>query len=311
VQPIRIGIVGVGKIARDQHIPSIGANPAYSLVAAASRNAQLPGVANFQSIEELLRGVPDLDAVALCTPPQTHYAAAKLALAQGKHVLLEKPPCTSIAQLENLVRLAAIFDRTLYQTWHSQHAAGVAPAARLLRERKLLKAQVTWKEDVRQWHPGQSWLWQAGGFGVLDPGINALSILTRLIPEPIFPTAARLYVPANCDAPIAADIELVCDSGVPISVTLDFRHSGVQTWDIDLQTDAGPMKLAAGGGLLRVADRPVRDDGGVLESEYQAIYRHFATLISRRQTDVDARPLALVADIFMAASHIAVEPFTE
>jgi D-galactose 1-dehydrogenase len=311
LQPIRVGIVGVGKIARDQHIPAIAANSSFTLVAAASRNAQVAGVANFQSIDTMLQGVPDLDAVAICTPPQTHYEAAKQALAQGKHVLLEKPPCTSTTQLENLVRLARAAGRTLYQTWHSQHSHGVEPAARLLRQRQLLSARVTWKEDVRKWHPGQTWIWQAGGFGVLDAGINALSILTKIIVEPIFAQAASLFVPSNCDAPIAADIELVCDGGAPISVALDFRHTGMQTWDIGLQTDAGPMLLSAGGGLLTVADRPVPGEAGALESEYEAIYRHFAELISRKELDVDARPLSLVADIFMVAKHIAVEPFVE
>jgi D-galactose 1-dehydrogenase len=311
LQPIRIGIVGVGKIARDQHIPSIAANPAFTLVAAASRNAQVPGLANYQSMDAMLQGVRDLDAVAICTPPQTHYEAAKQALAQGKHVLLEKPPCTSITQLGNLVRLASDSGRTLYQTWHSQHAQGVEPTARLLRQRKLLSTRVTWKEDVRKWHPGQSWLWQAGGFGVLDAGINALSILTKIIGEPVFPASACLFVPSNCDAPIAAEIELVCDGGSPISMVLDFRHTGTQVWDIELQTDSGPMRLSAGGALLSVADRPVPDEAGALESEYEAIYRHFAELSARKEQDVDARPLSLVADIFMVARHVAVEPFVE
>ena len=34
-----------------------------------------------------------------------------------------------------------------------------------------------------RWHPGQEWIWQAGGFGVFDPGINALSIVTRILPR--------------------------------------------------------------------------------------------------------------------------------
>ncbi len=108
MKPIRVGIVGVGKIARDQHIPAILGNSAFNLEAAASRHAQASGVANFSSIDEMLANVPDLDAVAICTPPQAHYEAAKLALASGKHVLLEKPPCTSMMQFENLVRLARI-----------------------------------------------------------------------------------------------------------------------------------------------------------------------------------------------------------
>lgn len=131
VKPIRIGILGVGKIARDQHIPAITANPAFTFAAAASRHAHTGGVPNFHSMAEMLQGVPDLDAVAICTPPQVHYEAAKLALARSKHVLLEKPPCTSTAQLDHLVHLAKAGGRTLYQPWHSRHAQGVA-ARRLL-----------------------------------------------------------------------------------------------------------------------------------------------------------------------------------
>src|SRR5579871_1376519 len=132
MRPIRVGIVGVGKIARDQHIPSIAANPAFQFAAASSRHAKAEGVRNSQSLQEMLAEVPDLDAVAICTPPQTHYESARLALESGKHVLLEKPPCTSLCQLIHLEQLAASKSLSLYQTWHSQHADGVLPAAEQL-----------------------------------------------------------------------------------------------------------------------------------------------------------------------------------
>jgi D-galactose 1-dehydrogenase len=309
VKPIRIGIVGVGKIARDQHIPAIAANPAFTFAAAASRHAQAGGVPNFHSMAEMLQGVPDLDAVAICTPPQVHYEAAKLALAHSKHVLLEKPPCTSTAQLDHLVRLAKAAGRTLHQTWHSRHAQGVAPARRLLKERTLRHVRVTWKEDVRQWHPGQSWIWEPGGFGVLDPGINALSILTEIIAEPIFAKSASLHIPSNCAAPIAAELEFVTDSGVAITAALDFRHTGTQTWDIELATDSGSMTLSAGGGQLNVGDKPVPRDPGALAGEYGAIYSRFADLIAQERSEVDARPLQLVADIFLVAKQFSVEAF--
>lgn len=304
----RIGVVGVGKIARDQHLPAIAANEAFSLAAAASRHGHVEGVANFLSIEAMLDGC-DLDAVAICTPPQVHYAAAKLALSRGKHVLLEKPPCTSTLQLDHLCRLADVAGRTLYQTWHSQQAPGVAPAARLLAERNLEGVRVTWKEDVRRWHPGQTWIWEAGGFGVLDPGINALSILTKIVAEPFFPTAGRLFVPSNCEAPIAAELEFLTASGKPISAEFDFRHTGVQTWSIDIDTAEGALKLSAGGGILTVGAHAVPRDPGALDNEYHAIYRDFAALIARGACEVDARPLKLVADIFLTAKHIPVEPF--
>ena len=311
MNPTRIGIVGIGKIARDQHMPAIAGNDAFVLGAVASRHGKVAGVRNFPTIEAMIEGCREIDAVAICTPPQVHYAAAKLALESGKHVLLEKPPCTSLLQLDNLVRLAAKAKRTLYQTWHSQHAHGVAPAERLLRARKLRRIRVTWKEDVRQWHPGQGWIWQAGGFGVLDPGINALSILTKIVPEPFYPRTAHLHVPSNCEAPIAADLEFVTDDGIEISAALDFRHTGTQTWDIDIETDQGPLKLSAGGGILTVGDQEVPRDAGALNSEYESIYRDFAALIAGGASDVDARPLQLVADMFLIAKHSAVEPFED
>jgi D-galactose 1-dehydrogenase len=309
LKPTRIGIVGIGKIARDQHIPAIAANPAFEFAAAASRNAGVAGVANFSSIESMLAGIPDLDAIAICTPPQAHYAAAKLALEQGLHVLLEKPPCTSMAQLDNLVRLAKAADRTIYQTWHSQHARGVAAAGRLLMHRRLRHVQVTWKENVRQWHPGQNWIWEPGGFGVLDPGINALSILTKIIAEPIFARSARLFVPSNCASPIAAELEFVTDGGTTIAAELDFRHTGTQTWDIEMATDAGQITLSAGGGELTAGNEPVPPDPGALAGEYEAIYGRFAELIASHESDVDSRPLQLVADIFLIARQLSVEAF--
>jgi D-galactose 1-dehydrogenase len=311
MQPIRMGIVGVGKIARDQHIPCIAANPAFELCAVASPNSSVAGVANYASLEALLAGPEKIDAVAICAPPQSHYELAKSALNSGCHVLLEKPPCASMAQLENLVRLADRARRSLYQTWHSQHARAVEPTACLLEQRKVHRIRITWKEDVRRWHPGQGWLWQPGGFGVLDPGMNALSILTKLIPEPIFPRAARLFLPVNCGTPIAADLELTTDTGLDIRAAFDFRETGPQRWNIDFETDAGAMRLSAGGGHLTLGDQPVPADAGSLDAEYASLYRRFAELVPRGASDVDMRPLQLVSDIFLVAQQIPVESLVE
>ncbi len=310
-QPIRMGIVGVGKIARDQHIPCIAANPAFKLLAVASRNNAVEGTPSYPSLEQMLVGSPDLDAVAICTPPQAHYEAAKTILASGRHVLMEKPPCASLGQLDSLVRLAKASGRSLYQTWHSQHARAVEPAARLLEHRKVRRVRITWKEDVRRWHPGQGWLWEPGGFGVFDPGMNALSILTKLIAEPIYPQTAQLFVPANCGAPIAAEVELRTDSGIEINASFDFRETGPQRWNIDLDTDEGAMRLSAGGGHLTLGDNPVPTDPGSLDAEYAAIYRRFRDLVTRGESDVDTRPLQLIADVFLVAKQITVDPYSD
>ena len=90
--PIRLAIVGVGKIVRDQHLPAIAANPAFALTATASRNGTVDGIPAYPTIEAMLAAEPSIEAVSLCMPPQYRYAAARTALLAGKHVFLEKPP---------------------------------------------------------------------------------------------------------------------------------------------------------------------------------------------------------------------------
>ncbi|MDE2110156.1 MAG: Gfo/Idh/MocA family oxidoreductase [Alphaproteobacteria bacterium] len=306
---IRVGIVGVGKIAKDQHIPVIRTNVAFELAACASRVATVDGIANFADVEAMLADGPELDAVAICTPPQAHYQAARLALQHGKHVFLEKPPCETTTQLDELIRQAHRADRTLFQTWHAQHAAAVDAAQLWLRSRGVRGGRIIWKEDVRQWHPGQAWIWQAGGFGVFDPGINAVSILTKIVPEPIFVSAADLFFPVNCSAPIAANVTFVTASGAQIDAAFDFRYTSTPTWDIDIEVDRGTLHLAKQGNALIVDGKPTSINA--TETEYTSLYRRFAELIDERRSDVDRRPFQLVADIFLIGQRSTVEPFEE
>src|SRR5690606_31472017 len=133
-----------------------------------------------------------VDAVSLCTPPACRHELARAAIDAGLHVMLEKPPATSVREVRDLETLARQRDRTLFTTWHSREAGGVEPARAWLAERAIESVRVTWKEDISVSHPGQQWIMQASGFGVFDPGINALSILTYLLPGKLRLQAATL-----------------------------------------------------------------------------------------------------------------------
>lgn len=306
---IRIGILGVGKIAKEQHIPAIRRNPEFALVACASRHARLDDCASYADLASMLDGCPELDAVSVCTPPQVHFEAARLALLRGKHVFLEKPPCRATMQLDELVRLAHQGKRTLFQTWHARHAAAVDATRSSLAGSRVRRGRILWKEDVRQWHPGQSWLWEAGGFGVFDPGINAVSILTHIVPEAVFVRSADLYCPANCDSPIAAQVTFETNAGAIIEAEFDFLYTAAPQWDIELDTDQGPVALTAHGSKLRVGDRQVA--AGTPETEYPSLYRRFAELIGQGASDADGAPFRLVADIFLIGKRHTVAPFNE
>ncbi|WFU70060.1 Gfo/Idh/MocA family oxidoreductase [Bradyrhizobium sp. CB2312] len=305
---LRIAIVGFGKIARDQHVGAIAAVPGAALAAVASRNASLPGLPHFATVEELLEQGPPIDAVSLCTPPQVRRAQAAAALAAGKHVMLEKPPGTGVAELDPLVAMAAKAKRTLFATWHSRYAPAVEPAREWLATRRLKSVHINWKEDVRVWHPGQAWIWEPGGLGVFDPGINALSILTRILPQPVFVTAAELAFPANCQAPIAAYLTLTDIDGLPVTAEFDFRQTGPQSWDILVETDEGQMTLSRGGRIMALDGKVVAE---APDEEYRELYRRFVALTATGTSDVDLAPLRLVADAFLLGKRTLVEPFVD
>jgi predicted dehydrogenase len=64
-----------------------------------------PGVPVYSDARELIRS-PETDAIAVITPVWTHYELAKVALENGKHVFVEKPFTSNVAQAEELINLA-------------------------------------------------------------------------------------------------------------------------------------------------------------------------------------------------------------
>lgn len=303
---IRVAIIGFGKIAADQHLPAIAADPRFELVAVATPAGDPDvGVPWYKGAAELLAAVRGAaDAIAICTPPSARHDLASDALLAGFDILLEKPPTTTLGELDALEALARERGRVLYTAWHSQFAPGVAPAAALLADAAIDTLHISWREDVRKWHPGQEWIWNAGGFGVFDTGINALSILAQIAPMPLLVRAATLSVPENRQAPIAATIDFI---GGDWRAEFDWRFDAGEEWIIHIVTrDGRRVELRDGGARLTLdgVDQPLDDQG-----EYPQIYDRFATLIGARASAVDREPLRIAADAFMVARRESVAAF--
>ncbi|HET7132101.1 MAG TPA: Gfo/Idh/MocA family oxidoreductase, partial [Gammaproteobacteria bacterium] len=115
--PIAIGLVGFGKIARDAHVPAIRGERRFELRAIADPASGAAPVPRHASLAAML-GAPDAPAaVAICRPPQARYAVARQALERGRHVLLEKPPAATVAELDELRELAERLGATLFCAW--------------------------------------------------------------------------------------------------------------------------------------------------------------------------------------------------
>ncbi|WP_246087171.1 Gfo/Idh/MocA family protein [Sphingorhabdus contaminans] len=303
---IRIAIAGFGKIARDEHLPAIRAHGGYELAAIVSHGSAADiGCPKFDTIAEMMTALPSrVDAIAICTPPKPRFALASQAIAAGLSVLLEKPPAATLGEMDQLVALAKKHGSLIYTAWHSQHAAGVAPAKAVLAGAPVKRISLVWHEDVRKFHPDQQWIWEPGGFGVFDPGINGLSILTRILSVPLSVRSAELLFPANRHAPIATRLKFDGDDRV---ADMDWRGMGKEQWSISIELESGEqVELVEGGAKLLIDGTPQLLP---VEGEYSSIYRDFSDHVNAGKSFIDAEPLRIVADAFLIGKRKLVGDF--
>ena len=129
--PIRTALLAYGMSGKLFQAPFLAAHPGFELYAVAERTEarmahDYPGIRSVGSVAELLADAT-VELVVVNTPSATHFELASQALRVGKHVLLEKPVATSVAQLQQLQALAQQQGRHLlaYQNrrWDSDFGA--------------------------------------------------------------------------------------------------------------------------------------------------------------------------------------------
>lgn len=306
----KIAVIGIGKIAQDQHLPVIDKSPDFELAACIStRGLGHRDVPVFKTPAEFYKAMPDVGLVAICTPPGVRHAMVREAIDAGKDILLEKPPTPTITEFEDLVAYGEKKGRVLFQTWHSRYNAAVDAAKLILKDEGVASVRIDWRESVRKWHPGQDWVWEPGGFGVCDPGINAMSIFTKIMPFPVFVESAKLKFPANRQTPV--DVEIVFKSGEKnqpkLSAGFNWLEESGEIWTIAIETKKGSkLRLEQGGTILKVGNKTsVANPSG----EYEAIYERFAKLLKKGKSEMDGSPLRLIGDAFLLGARENVEDF--
>lgn len=135
-RPIRIGLAGLGLVAQAVHIPRLATLRDRFEVAhvcdLSSRLSEvfadaLPGSVRASVDLRTLLDDPGVDAVLILTSG-AHAEEALAALRAGKHVFVEKPLCTTIAEADALAEAAQQADRVLQVGYMKMHDPLIGPA---------------------------------------------------------------------------------------------------------------------------------------------------------------------------------------
>ncbi len=267
---IRVGIAGCGKIAQVRHLPEYQANPdaqiwgLFDLNAgrAAGLAAQYGAVA-YDTFESMLDD-PQIDAVSICTANAAHAQMAIAALKAGKHVLCEKPMAITLADCEEMVRVAAECGKVLMIGQNQRLAAAHRKAYELIRSGAIGKV-ITFTTAFRHGGP-ETWSVDSGSgtwffdkthaaFGAMaDLGVHKTDLIQYLLGQTV--TGVTAYL---------GSLDKKTPDGKPISVDDNaiciYQMSGgavgtmTASWT-DYSGEDNSTVLFGTEGVLRIYDDP-------------------------------------------------------
>lgn len=230
---IRVGIIGAGGIAGG-HAAAYLRRGDVRLVAVAdveqsrAQKAASDWGCEACSVEALLER-RDVDAVSICTPPDSHAALTVQALQNGKHVLVEKPIAPTLAEADAMIAAAERSGRLL-MVGHTHRYWPANRRAKQLLEEGAVGDLIAVSDEVlsrlRAEHGVVPWRLQrssAGGGVVMDNGVHSIDRLAWWIGSPIKTVYAKVSTDLD---PVDVENNAVglftCENGVYAQTRLSF-----------------------------------------------------------------------------------------
>lgn len=297
---LQIVLIGYGQIAKIQHVPVLRTSRAFKLMGVIDPQVDdADGLPCFPDLPAFFKAGGHCDCVVICTPPTSRYALAEAAMERHLHVLLEKPPVSSLSALFMLKEKAVQRGVTLFTGWHSRYAPCLPAIAARLENRHVREIEICWQEDHRKWHPGARWLWKGGGFGAFDAGVNALALLHAVMKVPLIYQQGDMAFAKGAETPIRAALHLSAGAEkIPVRAWFDIgAGADEENWTITWRLDDGTTIKALKGGASWSMDGVVSTaDAADPHVEYRALYADFARCIAHATSSVVVVPYLITTD---------------
>ena len=251
---LKVAVIGVGSISK-YHIQSYLANDGVELYAFCDINekrlkfmGEKYGVTRLYTDEaEMLRELPELDAVSVCTWNSAHAPCTIMALEAGKHVLCEKPMATNVEDAVAMKEAAEKNGKLLMIGFVRRFGRDCFIVNDLIKSNKLGEIYYAKVANIRRnGNPG-GWFGEkarSGGGPLMDLGVHSIDLVRYLMGMPnvvsVYGTTfkklgardgvktPKAYVAASatdhdiCDCEDLASALIRFDNGVVMSVEMSF-----------------------------------------------------------------------------------------
>jgi D-galactose 1-dehydrogenase len=309
--PVSLGVIGAGAIGKVHLEVLADADQRDFRVAAVAdpaRHDSESGIRTYRDHRELLAR-EDIHAVAVNTPPREHHQIVVEALRAGKHVLVEKPPALTVPECEDMIQVAVATERVLFMAYHARYHPAVDLARSVLATQKVVEIGIEYRELVTNYHDPDSWIFDprvAGGGVLMDSGINALSVVTAVLPGPFTYRIdrAELARPDGVRVETRASVDFTFGVDGGGRLEMDWLHHGQETRRITFATETDAYAVDVVADQLTQNDVPlIGAVGGTRRavdqhSEYRGVYQDFAQHLLHGTSSTSTVELAFIADAY-------------
>ena len=287
---IRVGIIGCGAAARRIHLPGLRAAgfevTAFSSRTPASAQAACADWGSGIVIDDWRAAIvrDDVDAVVLATPNSLHAEGAIAAAAAGKHVLVEKPMATTVAEADAMVGAAHTAGTVLMPAHNLRFASPFVAMAQAVARGdvgEVVAVRAAFGHGGPQgWAPESTWFREpamSGGGALIDLGIHMIDVLHAVLGEHVAEVGATLWG----HGPVEDAAQLVLRFAHGASGSLHASWVTVPGPDHQLTIFGREGTLHLDGATPPMLRRPGAEPERVRASGERAdLYRGFATAIA-------------------------------
>lgn len=248
----KVGLVGLGEIS-SYFMDGVRLNPKSQLVAVCRKNKKPEDAEKYKAYKfytdwKLLVKDPEVNTIIIATPPSNHAEVTELALTLGKRVIVEKPFSTKFEDAPRCAELAKKNKTHLYFAYHAAFNPLTLNAKEQVKKftekgDKITSFKVIFKEDVRNYHGNNSWIFEpaiAGGGCLIDSGVNAMSVVNNVGVGFVVPTSVKLGFKPDFKVEISAQVSWKSpDGSITGELIQDWLHVGKEQREISVSFASG------------------------------------------------------------------------